>query len=235
MNNRTIWDKLKTPPANALKKIEAGRLKGKSDINPQWRYEVMTEVFGPCGVGWKFTVDRVWSEPASDGQVFAFAAVSIYIRYNDEWSNAIPGYGGSMLLEMERNGIHSSDEGYKMAITDAIGTAMKMIGVAAEVYRGNYDGSKYAKPDTPSPAPKPQASPAPEGKDAEYMERTKSALRRLFGDDKVSAFDTVEKLTAFKDVPGVRDFRKLTGKRLEILCHNLEKMPEGERQPGEEG
>lgn len=231
MSNLAIWDKLKTPPANALKKIEAGRLKGKSDINPQWRYEAMTEVFGPCGVGWKFTVDRVWPEPASDGQIFAFAAVSIYIRHNDEWSDAIPGYGGSMLLEMESKGMHSSDEGYKMAITDAIGTAMKMLGVAAEVYRGNYDGSKYAKPTSP----KPQEPAVTESKDAEYMERTKSALRRIFGDDKATALATVEKLTAFKDVPGVRDFRKLTGKRLEILCHNLEKMPGGERQPGEEG
>jgi hypothetical protein len=30
-----------------------------------------------------------------------------------------------------------------MSITDALGTAMKMLGVAAKIYEGLYDGSKY--------------------------------------------------------------------------------------------
>ncbi|MFH4181117.1 hypothetical protein WDA55_23970, partial [Acinetobacter baumannii] len=35
------------------------------------------------------------------------------------------------------------DEGYKKAVTDALGVAFKAIGVAADVYLGNFDGSKY--------------------------------------------------------------------------------------------
>lgn len=34
-------------------KAEAGKLKGKTDINPMWRIKVLTETFGPCGEGWK--------------------------------------------------------------------------------------------------------------------------------------------------------------------------------------
>ena len=34
-----------------------------------------------------------------------------------------------------------------MAVTDAIGTAMKMIGVAADIYFGKWDGSKYKDDD----------------------------------------------------------------------------------------
>lgn len=75
-------------------------------------------------------------------------------------------------------------------------------------------------------------------KDAEYLDRIKNELRRLFGDDKKAALDKIEELTAFKGkddqtVAGVRDFTKLKGKRLEILCHNLEKIQI--REPGEEG
>ena len=40
------------PPQEALKTIEFGRLKGKSDINPQWRIEALTETYGLYGVGW---------------------------------------------------------------------------------------------------------------------------------------------------------------------------------------
>jgi hypothetical protein len=145
MTNKVIWDALKQPPTTALKTIGAGRLSGKSDINPQWRYEAMTEVFGPCGTGWKYTVDKVWREDAADGQVFAFALVSVFYLRQEAlgWADPIQGMGGSMLIAKEKAGLHSNDEGYKMAITDALGTAMKMIGVAADIYAGKWDGSKY--------------------------------------------------------------------------------------------
>ncbi len=48
------WDKLRQPPKEALKKITGGRLKGMTDISPIWRIKAVTEVFGPCGIGWKF-------------------------------------------------------------------------------------------------------------------------------------------------------------------------------------
>lgn len=34
-----VYEKLRKAPAWALRPIQAGRLKGKTDINPQWRYE----------------------------------------------------------------------------------------------------------------------------------------------------------------------------------------------------
>lgn len=34
------------PPKDALKEIEFGALRGKSDINPQWKIEAMTENMG---------------------------------------------------------------------------------------------------------------------------------------------------------------------------------------------
>ena len=143
MNNLNLWNAVCRPPKEALKTIGAGRLKGKSDINPQWRYKAMTEQFGPCGVGWKFEILKLWTEQGSQEQVFAFAQVNLYIKSADEWSEPIPGVGGHFMVVKETSGLHANDEGYKMAITDAIGTAMKMIGVAADIYAGFWDGSKY--------------------------------------------------------------------------------------------
>jgi hypothetical protein len=141
-SNKAIWDKLRTPPPTALKKIKAGRLKGMSDISPQWRYEIMTEVFGACGTGWRFGIDRLWTEQGSEGQVFAFAQVYVNYKQGEVWSDPVQGVGGSMLVAKERAGLHCSDEAFKMATTDAIGTALKMIGVAADVYAGKCDDSK---------------------------------------------------------------------------------------------
>jgi len=133
-----LWDKLKSPPKERTKIIDAGRLKGRTDINPQWRYEVMTDVFGPCGIGWKYEVTNKWTEKGSNDQLLVFVDVNLYIKHEDKWSEPIPGNGGDFIVKKESNGLYTSDEAYKMAITDALGNAMKMIGVAADVYGGQY-------------------------------------------------------------------------------------------------
>ena len=173
-SNLKIWNELKQPPPEALKPITGGRLKGKTDISPIWRYKVMTELFGACGVGWRYEVDKLWLEPAGN-EICAFAQVSLTIKVDGEWSEAIPGIGGSMMLEQESKGLHVSDECYKMAITDALSVAMKMIGVAADVYAGLFDGSKYATESKPAQTPRrttPVAGKTTTDKEWENLEST---------------------------------------------------------------
>ena len=151
MDKLKIWDSVKQPPSYALKTIQGGRLKGKTDINPQWRYQVMTEQFGICGVGWSYDVVDLWTVAVGE-EVVAFAKIMLYVKTDGELSSGIPGVGGSMLVAKEANGIHVSDEAYKMAITDALSVAMKMLGVAADIYAGLFDGTKYK--DEPKATPK---------------------------------------------------------------------------------
>ena len=176
MENMEIWDKVKRPPAEALKTIRAGRLKGMSDISPQWRYQIMTEVFGACGTGWWFTVQKLWSEDGADGVKFAFAHVNLFYMLDSKGpdgeycaSEPIPGIGGSTIVAKESAGLHSSDEGYKMAITDALSTTMKMLGVAADIYAGKWDGSKY-KDDKPNPQPPPGFVPPTDDQKTQFAE-----------------------------------------------------------------
>ena len=139
-----IWNKVCRPPEDALKKITGGRLSGMTDISPQWRYKIMTEVFGPCGSGWKYEIVKFWSHEAGD-ETLAFCQVNLYYRKDGEWSEAVPGIGGSMLTAIEKRGAYHSDECYKMALTDALSVAMKTLGVAADIYSGMWDGSKYKR------------------------------------------------------------------------------------------
>lgn len=144
MDNLDLWNKWKVPPSTALKPITAGRLKGKSDINPQWRIQALTQEFGPCGQGWKYTIDKLWTELGGNEEVAAFALVSVWYKVDDVWSEPVQGIGGSMLITKEKNGLYTSDEAYKMAVTDALSVALKALGVAADVYLGLFD-SKYSK------------------------------------------------------------------------------------------
>ena len=144
-DNLELWNKVKQPPESALKEIKGGRLKGFTDINPMWRFEEMTRQFGQCGRGWFFSIKEQWSEDGADGTKAVFAIVDLYVsKGNDrDWANPIQGIGGSMLIQKETAGLRSNDEAYKMAVTDALGTAMKMLGFGADVYSGKWDGSKY--------------------------------------------------------------------------------------------
>jgi len=141
--NMAIWNKVAQPPKEALKKITGGRMSGKTNIDPQWRYQALTELFGPCGVGWKYEIVELWREEGSENQVFAFAKINLYIKQDDEWSEPIPGVGGSMLVANEHSGLYSSDEAYKMAVTDAVSVTLKVLGFGAAIYLGQWDGSKY--------------------------------------------------------------------------------------------
>lgn len=138
-----IYESLARPPKDALRQIEAGKLKGKTDINPQWRYKAMTEKFGLVGCGWKYEVQKLWTEQGAGSEKLAFAQVAVFVKDGDKWSEPIVGIGGSRLVQIEKGAAVSNDEGYKMAVTDAFSTALKMLGVAADIYAGRWDGSKY--------------------------------------------------------------------------------------------
>jgi hypothetical protein len=115
-----------------------------SDINPVYRIKAMTEAFGPCGIGWKYVITKQWLETYGQ-EVKAFCNIDLFIKVDGEWSDAIPGTGGSSLVAMERSGAYVSDEAYKMALTDALSVAMKSLGVAADVY---YSKDKVGQFDT---------------------------------------------------------------------------------------
>lgn len=144
--NLKIWNKVKQVPPEFTKKISFGKLNGKSDINPQWRLMAMTQAFGAVGHGWTYRIVRTWSEPhPTDGSVMCFAEVAVKTKVDGEWGQEFSGIGGSEIVEKNKNGLQSNDDGYKMAVTDALSVAFKAIGVASDVYLGNFDGVKYAR------------------------------------------------------------------------------------------
>lgn len=133
MGNLDLYNKLKVVPAEAIKPIENGRLKGKSDINPMWRIKTMTEHFGVCGIGWKYVITKQWTETFGT-ETKAYCNIDLFVKVDGQWSDAIQGTGGSSEVTMERNGSYVSDECYKMALTDALSVAMKALGVGADIY-----------------------------------------------------------------------------------------------------
>lgn len=157
MDNLAIYEACRCVPDKAIKPITAGRLKGKSDINPMWRIKKLTEQFGPCGIGWKYVIKEKHLETSPNGEIAAFLDIDLFYKYNGEWSEAVPGTGGSSFVANERNGVYTSDECFKMALTDAISVACKALGIAADVY-WNEDKTKYSGTNAENNNDKPKGS-----------------------------------------------------------------------------
>ena len=145
LDNLKIYESARSVPANAKKDITGGRLKGKTDINPMWRIKALTEQFGPCGIGWKYEIVEKRLEPGANNEIAAFVDINLYVCTKDGWSEPIPGTGGSMFVAKETKGMYTSDECFKMALTDAISVSCKALGFGADVY-WDKDKTKYDQP-----------------------------------------------------------------------------------------
>ena len=174
MENMTIYDACRSVPESAKKAITAGRLKGKTDINPMWRIKRLTEQFGPCGIGWYYKPVRKWLETHGD-ETAAFVDIELYVKIGGEWSMPIAGTGGSMFAARQKDGVYVSDECYKMASTDAISVACKQLGIGADVY-WDADRTKYDDPKAPTTM---QQAEAPGDKQrAELIGQMQAELQR---------------------------------------------------------
>lgn len=153
MDNMRIYEAGRQVPPEAMKTIQAGKIKGFTDVNPMWRLKKLTELFGPAGIGWVCPAERFWLEPGPEGEVKAFCTVQLRYKVGGEWSEPVLGIGGSTYVARTKNGLEVSDECYKMAYTDAISVACKSLGIAADVYYAK-DKTKYDQ------AAEQQAAPA---------------------------------------------------------------------------
>jgi hypothetical protein len=159
--NIRLYLQVRKVPQEARKKIEEGNLKGKTTINPVWRIETLTKMFGPIGQGWNYTVTKIWTEKVDER--YSALYVNIDLTWKDpdtgEWSQPVFGTGGTILTKVQNNGkLHLNEDAVKSSVTDAIGYAAKHLGVGADVYFENSTLDAVTSSEQKA-APAPAASP----------------------------------------------------------------------------
>jgi len=147
-NNLRYYIQSQDPPQEALKSFtKPGGFSG-TDINAMWRIKKLTELFGPCGIGWYTEITRREILEFDAINKKCFVDINLYIRdpFTHEWSKPITGTGGNdWVSKQKRKGVDTiiiNDECYKMAETDALGSACKKLGFGASVY-WEQDKTKY--------------------------------------------------------------------------------------------
>lgn len=136
--NRSLWDKLQFTEKSATKQI-TGKGRPMTDINPTWRMLRMTEMFGPCGKGWNWNIEREW-ESEVGGKKYVYVKLTLWWSDDNGVTRYLvgPHIGGTDMSQ-------GKDEAYKQSVTDAFGKCASMLGVAADVYLGMWtdNDSKY--------------------------------------------------------------------------------------------
>ena len=140
-DNLEFWNALKRTDPKATKPFQrAGGFRG-TQIDPAWRLQMMTEVFGPVGKGWGYE-QLEWT--IAERMVFICCRVWYIDPHTGEKYFTGPQWGGTEMVRRNRDGTERpDDECFKMSMTDAIGKCMLQVGLAADIYLGQFDDSKY--------------------------------------------------------------------------------------------
>jgi hypothetical protein len=144
VDNRRLWDKFGvTNPLMTEKFQRRGGFKGTA-IEALYHLERMTNHFGPMGLGWGATAPQYTTHIAGS-EILVYCVVGIWYREGDgERSQPVYGIGGDYVVSLTKDGdAKTNDEAYKAAYTDALGNALKHLGMSADVYMGLFDDQKY--------------------------------------------------------------------------------------------
>ena len=153
--NMKIWETLSKTNPEYTKQAPSSYGKRITTIDPMYQIQMMTDLFGPVGLGWKYKVDYKYI----DGLVFAEVTIKYF---TDEWHEYGPVCSVQNLVKT--NG-KLDDEAPKKAMTDAMTKAFSHLGMSADVFLGKFDDSKYVEQMKQEfSQPQPQEIPKTNGK-----------------------------------------------------------------------
>ena len=159
INNLKVWSHAdKIDPAYTKDDKNGGY--SSLSLNSYWIFKKATELFGPIGTGWGFTVDEerfdtghtIWHEPSlkTDNPIALGVEKTHTIKISlwyflEEKKGCIEGvYGHTKYIYRTNNGKWITDgEAPKKSLTDAMKKALSLLGFAGEVFMGEYDNPYY--------------------------------------------------------------------------------------------
>lgn len=139
--NSELWNEVFITDPEFVKPISGKQYSGNSP-KPYWIVQRATEVFGPCGIGWGFTV------PSERVERFGLDAIHIaHVRVWYEWGGKrgeIEQMGQTKMAYTTNSGRQFLDEDApKKSVTDAMVKCLSLIGFAGDIFSGRWDDSGY--------------------------------------------------------------------------------------------
>jgi len=155
--NMRIWDQVGTTDPSATKNFTGmGGFRGTA-IKPTYLMRKATEVFGPCGEGWGWTVleDRFdeggplqaptkeWPDAPRINAKLHTLEVQLWYLGKDGQKCTVEQYGHTPFVHLQQGKIITDWEAAKKSLTDAIGKCLQPLGFAADIHMGLFDDAAY--------------------------------------------------------------------------------------------
>lgn len=144
MTNKALWQRAFTTDPKAVKAITGKQYKGNSP-KPYWIVERLTDEFGPCGIGWGFTILSERFERFGDTESLHVAVVRLWYVM-DSQRGEFEQVGQTRSSYMSAAGKFIVDEDApKKSVTDALVKCASYLGFAGDIFSGMWDDSKYVE------------------------------------------------------------------------------------------
>ena len=152
--NMQIWEKVSTTDTRYTKAAEVGGQKITS-LNGTAMIMKATEVFGPVGIGFGWTVMEERFDPGAEmfvGEGDKRASLGLELNHTikinfwfelDGKRGQIEQYGCTKYLYKSKYGTTTDGEAPKKSLTDAIKKSLSMLGFSADVFLGLFDDDAY--------------------------------------------------------------------------------------------
>jgi len=141
-NNKALWMRAFTTDPKAVKPITGKQYSGNSP-KPYWIIERLTDEFGPCGLGWGFSILNERFERFSDTDTLHVAVVRLWYVL-DGLRGELEQVGQTKATYTTSKGAFLIDEDApKKSVTDALVKCASYLGFAGDIFSGRWDDSRY--------------------------------------------------------------------------------------------
>lgn len=153
MNNQnmSIWSQVEktAPEATKSAKVNGQQI---TSISGQHMIKRATEVFGPVGIGWGWTVAEERFDQGGEirndkGELIGHEVghtirVKLWFMQGDK-RGEVEQYGCTPFTYKSKWGVTTDTEAPKKSLTDAVKKALAMLGFSADIFLGLYDDRDY--------------------------------------------------------------------------------------------
>ena len=143
--NMDLWRRVCVTDPAAVKPITGKQYSGNSP-KPYWIVEQLTSEFGPCGIGWGFSVKSERFERFGEGTSFEALHIAIVVLWyvKDGQRGELEQVGQTRAAYTTSKGKFTVDEDApKKSVTDALVKCASYLGFAGDIFSGRWDDSKY--------------------------------------------------------------------------------------------
>jgi len=149
--NMSIWSQVEktAPEATKSAKVNGQQI---TSISGQHMIKRATEVFGPVGIGWGWTVAEERFDQGGEirndkGEMIGYEVghtirVKLWFMQGDK-RGEVEQYGCTPFTYKSKWGVTTDTEAPKKSLTDAVKKALAMLGFSADIFLGLYDDRDY--------------------------------------------------------------------------------------------